>query len=271
MGDKLVKRFYSAFDVGEWNRLTKNPYNRLEFDTSMHFLRKYLPQKGLVLDAGGGPGRYTVELGNLGLEMVLLDLTPRMLEIAEEKIREAGVEDNVRQILEGSVEDLSIFDSCSFDAVLCLGGPLSHLVDKDRRIKAARELVRVAKPGAPVFVSVIGRLALCMNSIVFLWPEMKENLEVYRRYTSTGQYFGGVGFAPCHFYLPEELKEEFEEEAEVLEMVGLEGIFSTHEDRYNEVYAMGEYNELLWETHLETCTHPGIVGVSEHIMLICRK
>lgn len=142
---------------------------------------------------------------------------------------------------------------------------------KDRRLKAAEELIRVARPGVPIFVSVIGRLALCMNSVVFLWPEIKSNPDFYRQYTTTGQYLGGLGFAPCHFYLPEELRMEFEGKAQVVEMVGLEGMFSTHKQRYNEVHAMDEYNEILWETHLKTCTHPSIVGVSEHFMIICRK
>ena len=271
MSGELVKKYYTELDEGEWIRLIKNPYNRLEFDTTMHFLRKHLPEEGLVLDAGGGPGRYTVELAKLGYDVVLLDLTPRMLEIAMGRIREAGVEDRVKQVLEGSVEDLSMFDPDSFDAVLCLGGPLSHLVHRDRRLDAVKELIRVAKPDAPLFVSVIGRLALCMNSLVYLWPEMKSNPDVYRQYTTTGQYLGGLGFAPCHFYIPEELKEEFEDKAQVIEMVGLEGMFSTHEQRYNEVHAMVEYNDILWETHLETCTHPSAVGVSEHFMIICRK
>jgi len=271
MSGELVKKYYTEFDEGEWDRLDRNPYHRLEYDTTMHFLRKHLPAKGLILDAGGGPGRYTVELARLGYDVVLLDITPRMLEIAAGRIREAGVEDCVKQVLEGSIEDLSMFDSCSFDAVLCLGGPLSHLVHEDRRLNAVKELIRVARPGAPVFASVIGRLAMCMNSIVYLWPEMKDNLDLYRRYTTTGQYLGGYGFAPCHFYAPEELREEFEGRTEMIEMVGLEGMFSSHEQRYNEVHEMGEYNELLWETHLRTCTHPSIVGVSEHFMLICRK
>jgi len=271
MSVELVKRYYTELNEGEWNRLVKNPYNRLEFDTTMHFLRKHLPERGLVLDAGGGPGRYTVELAKLGYDVVLLDLTPRMLEIARGKIREAGVGDRVRQVLEGSAEDLSRFDSSSFDAVLCLGGPLSHLVHEDRRLTAVKELIRVARPGAPIFASVIGRLALCMNSVVYLWPEMKDNRDLYRQYTTTGQYLGGFGFAPCHFYLSEELRGEFEGRAQIIEMVGLEGMFSTHEQRYNEVHALGEHNELLWETHLKTCTHPSLVGVSEHFMIICRK
>jgi SAM-dependent methyltransferase len=237
-----VKRYYTEFGKGEWDRLVQDPYHMLEFNTSMHFLSEYLPAKGLILDAGGGPGRYTVELSKKGYDLVLLDLTKGLLDIARERIAEAGVEDRVKQVVEGSIEDLSMFEDDSFDSVICLGGPLSHVLWKENRLRAVEELIRVTKPGAPIFASVIGRMALCMNSIVYLWPELKENPDMYRTYTSTGHYPGGAGVTPCHFYLPEELREEFEDKAEFVGMAGLEGMFSTHAERYNEVQGMGEYN-----------------------------
>jgi SAM-dependent methyltransferase len=267
---EMVKKHYTEYGMGEWERLFGHPYRGLEFDTTMHFLRKYLPEKGLVLDAGGGPGRYTIELAKQGYDVVLLDLTPKLLEIAESQIKEAKVENRVKQILQGSLDDLSIFEDNTFDAVICLGGALSHLVYEKQRKKAMEELVRVAKYNAPIFVSVIGRLAICMNAAVQLYPVLAKP-DDFRKHMTTGDYPGGYGFTPCHFYLPEELQKEFEVHTKILEMVGLEGMFSTHEKEYNETYQKGEYNEILWETHLKTCTHPCIVGISEHFMLICRK
>lgn len=268
---ELVKKHYSEHGIGEWERLTKHPYNRLEFDTTMYFLRQYLPNKGLVLDAGGGPGRYAIELAKMGYDVILLDLTLKLLEIAREQILKAKIGEKVREVLQGSIDDLSIFDDNTFDVVTCLGGALSHLVSDKQREKAASELIRVAKPDALIFVSVIGKLAVCMNTIVFLWPELESAPEVYRKYAATGDYFGGTGFAPTHFYTPEELEREFEGKTKILKMVGLEGMFSTHEKEYNEVYKMEKYNEILWETHLKTCTHPSIIGISEHFMIICTK
>jgi ubiquinone/menaquinone biosynthesis C-methylase UbiE len=237
----------------------------------MLFLKQYLPEKGLVLDAGGGPGRYAIELAKLGCDVILLDLTSELLEIAREQIMKAHVEERVKEILQGSIDDLSMFKDDTFDAVVCLGGALSHLVIHRQREKASNELIRVAKPDAPIFVSVIGKLAICMNTIVFLWPELESAPEVYRKYTGTGDYFGEAGFAPAHFYTPEELEREFGGKTKILKMIGLEGMFSTHEKEYNEAYKMEKYNEILWETHLKTCTHPSIVGISEHFMMICRK
>jgi hypothetical protein len=44
-----------------------------------------------------------------------------------------------------------------------------------------------------------------------LFPEQIEIREVFQRVRDIGDYYGGYGFAPCHFYLPEEMKESFEE------------------------------------------------------------
>jgi len=188
-----------------------------------------------------------------------------------EKMELIERKNKVKQILQGSIDNLSMFEDNSFDAIVCLGGVLSHIVNRKQRIKAINESIRVAKKNAPIFIAVIGRLAVCMNSINYLWPEMLKAPDVYRRFTIRGDYFGGYGFAPCHFYSPEELKKEFENKTKVLEMVGLEGIFSTHQKRYNRIYKLKKYNKILWEMHLKTCTEPSIVGISEHFMIICRK
>lgn len=52
----------SSMIAREWDRLEGDPYNMLEYVVTMHYLEKHLPSEGLILDAGGGPGRYTIEL-----------------------------------------------------------------------------------------------------------------------------------------------------------------------------------------------------------------
>lgn len=61
--EALVKEWYTKTPGSErWRRLTHDAYHQIEFTTTMHFLHKYLPKIGLVLNVGGGPRRYTVEL-----------------------------------------------------------------------------------------------------------------------------------------------------------------------------------------------------------------
>ena len=56
-----VEELYDQDPEGEWLRLVKSPYRSLEFSLTMRCLRKHLPARGKVLDAGGGPGRYSTE------------------------------------------------------------------------------------------------------------------------------------------------------------------------------------------------------------------
>ena len=179
-----VSSYYAEMRENEWMRLIRDPYHRLEFDTTMHFFKKYSPRKGLVLDAGGGPGRYTLELAKLGYDVVLLDLTPELLDMARKQIKKAKVAGRVKQVTEGSIENLSMFDDNTFDAVICLGA-LSHLVDREERERAMDELIRVAKKNAPIFVSVIGRLAILVCGIVH-WPEDMEIDGLYQKLYDTG-------------------------------------------------------------------------------------
>ncbi len=131
-----MKEWYAKIAGSEWwRRLTRDAYHEIEFTITMHFPHKCLPKIGLVLDAGGGQGRYTVELAKKAYEVVLLDITPRMLKIAERQIKKAKVGNRVKQIVEGSISDLSTFGDEIFGAILCLGAPLSHLLEEDERQK----------------------------------------------------------------------------------------------------------------------------------------
>jgi len=267
---EIVKEFYGQYVRKEWRRLVRDAYHGLEFATTLHFLSKYLPPSGLVLDAGGGPGRYTLELARRGYQVVLLDYTPANLEFARRRIRRLPLRKNVRAVVEGSITDLSQFADATFDAVVCTGGPLSHVVDAEQRDRAVDELVRVAKPGAPLFVSAISRLSVFVVELTIAQSEIEEPPFVLMR--DTGDYFGGFGFTEAHFFYPEELRAAFAgKPVTVLEMAGLEGVGSGHRREINRLAKSPERWKVWMETHFATCTHPSVVGLSEHMLIVCRK
>ena len=270
MSDKLVQEFYTANVHSEWRRLVKDAYHRLELTTTMHFLDRYLPGNGLVLDAGGGPGRYTYELAKKGYQVALLDFTQANLDFAKRMLRRHGLQARVKLILQGSIVDMPQFTEGSFDAVICTGGPLSHILNEDARSRAVSELVRVAKPGAPIFVSVISRFGVIIEILKYSQPEI--GMAHFQKICETGDYLGGRGFTACHFFLPEEFRQEFNRPGlEILEMVGLEGIATQHVKELNRL-AKDENHFTSWmEMHLQTCTHPSVVGMSEHMLMVCRK
>lgn len=270
MSDILVKEYYAENVRNEWSRLVKDAYHRLEFATTLHYLDIYLPPHGLVLDAGGGPGRYTFELAKKGYDVTLLDATQANLDFASRMVRRHGLQTRVKQIIPGSIVDLSQFPRDSFDAVLCTGGPLSHILDINHRTQAISELTRVAKPGAPLFISVMGRISLLGYFLIFAPHEIE--LPDYEKVRDTGDYLGCHGFTACHFFLPEEFRQALTRpDLEIQEMAGLEGI-STHHSRQLNRLTRNEKRYKIWlETHLQTCTHPSVVGMSEHMLMVCRK
>lgn len=270
MIESLVKDYYTGYVRQEWRRLTKDAYRRLEFDTTQHFLSKHFPKKGLILDAGGGPGRYTLALAGKGYNVILLDMTPANLEFARRQIKRTGVQHQVKDVVEGSIVDLSRFADGTFDGVVCLGGPLSHVVDRYKRAKALWELVRVARPGAPIAVSVMSRLSVLVVELTMFPHEVE--MPHFKKVRDTGDYLGGFGFTACHFFLPEEFRAAFDDiGVEVVEMVGLEGISSNHRKHLNQI-AKNEKRWKIWlATHYQTCTHPSVVGLSEHMLIVARK
>jgi ubiquinone/menaquinone biosynthesis C-methylase UbiE len=273
--EKIVKGWFAETAGSEWRRLKQDPYHQLEFIVTMHFLEKYLPERGLIFDIGGGPGRYTIELAKKGYDVVLLDLIKEMLDVARRKIKREKVQHKVKQIVEGSVTDLSLFDDERFDGILCLDGVLSHLLDSEQRETAAKELVRVAKRDAPIFVSVIGRLGL-LKTILMRLPD---EIEDCQHHLEVGDYIPGVlprkevaGFTAAHWFMPEELQELFEKlNIETLDLVGLEGLSSHLPRATNRLHKDKEKWNMWVDIILKTCNHQSIVGTAEHVLYIGKK
>jgi len=271
-----VRKYYDENAEREWERLFRDPYHMLEFIVTMHFLEKYLPKEGLILDAGGGPGRYTIELAKKGYDVILLDLSPKCLEIAAREIEKVGVKERVKRIVEGSVTDLSEFDDESFDAVLCLG-PLSHLIERKQREVAVSELVRIAKKGAPIFASVINlygvfRTVLQELPHELIDPSHEEMFSKGIHRVSWHKHEPGKGFTDAYFFHPKELRELFEENGvETIEMATCEGLSSHLQEETNKIYEDKQKWEFWLNILLRTCNDPCILGLGEHLLYVGRK
>jgi SAM-dependent methyltransferase len=277
------KEYYDSIGEKEWNRLSKDAYHLLEFEITMHFLRKYLPEEGRILDAGGGPGRYTIELAKMGYEVVLQDISPEQLRIAKQNFQQCDeqVAKRVTRIVEGSITDLSEFEDGSFDSVLSLGA-LSHLIVESERKTAAGELVRVLREGSPIFVSGIGRFAVFRTILRDLPGELMDPDHVAM--LRTGVHHGhmihedgkdhrkSTSFPDAYFLLPEELPKLFEDcGVKTLELASCEGLSAHVKEATNLLYEDKEKWEIWFQMLLDTCTEPSIVGMGEHILYVGKK
>ena len=139
-------QFFDEYGEREWTRFEDGLTPAPSVATHIRVLERYVRSGDRVLDAGCGPGRFTLELQRLGASVTALDISPRQIELLRQRIPE--VDAHV-----GDIVDLSQFADGTFDVTVCFGGPLSYLVD--RAPDALAELTRVTRPGGHLLVSVM--------------------------------------------------------------------------------------------------------------------
>lgn len=144
--DDIAKSYDETFAGGIWHL-----YDALTWK----YILDFLPQgKGVVLDAGGGTGKWTIQLARKGYDVYLTDLSSEMLEEAARKIEKEGLSHAVH-LSQGDICHLD-FPSNYFDFVLCEGDPVSYCTEN--HFQALKELVRVAKPASIIEIGVDNRL-----------------------------------------------------------------------------------------------------------------
>jgi SAM-dependent methyltransferase len=164
-----IARFFDEYGVREWERFEATSMDRVSLEVHRRLLREYVRRGDRVLDAGAGPGRFTLELAELGATVVAGDISRRQLELHAE--RTADVEDAIeaRELLD--IVDLGRFDDASFDATVCYGGPLSYVLEDAGT--ALAELLRVTRPGRHALVSVMSLLGAA-RAFFSVLPELIE-------------------------------------------------------------------------------------------------
>lgn len=150
----VIPAFYRGFVDAQWTRFDR--YARVE----EHVLRKTLDENlpappATVVDIGGGNGRHGFHLTGLGYRVWLCDITPEL--VADARRRNADAAAPLARVELCDARSLMWPDECA-DAALLLG-PMYCLSDSSERIAVLREALRVLKPGAPVFVQYLSRIA----------------------------------------------------------------------------------------------------------------
>ncbi|MFB6104533.1 MAG: class I SAM-dependent methyltransferase [Halobacteriaceae archaeon] len=267
--------YYDQHPDREANRLDGLPTGQLEFANTCRELDVVLPEDGYILDAGGGPGRYSVWLAEQGYGVEHCDLSIEQVGLARARVADHNLEDRVA-CRSADIRSLP-YAADHFDGVCCLGGPLSHLLDPADRATALAELGRVGAPGAPVLVAVMGRLAALRDTIKHVLPDadppygLLEALAEDGRYTAdrVDEYRDGDGWAETKFFRAAELERECEAAGLPVERrVGLEGIASNLAPELAELddAAMGMVEDVVADQR----TDPAVVDNAEHILAVCR-
>ncbi len=133
---------YDAFS-GDYDRFVDWP---ARLAVELPFLEREFESHGVrrVLDAACGTGQHALALARRGYEAAGADLSPRMIERARALAREAGLV--IPYAVAGFGSLAQAFPE-QFDAVICLGNSLPHLLTPDAVHAALADFAAVLRPG----------------------------------------------------------------------------------------------------------------------------
>jgi SAM-dependent methyltransferase len=258
---EYIARFYDEYGAREWDRFDVSPMDQVGLEVHLRFLREHIREGDRVLDAGAGPGRFTLELARLGAQVVAGDISPAQLELHAEKT--ASVEDSIesRELLD--IIDLGRFPDGSFDTVVCFGGPLSYVLgDADR---ALAELLRVTKPGGNVLLSVMSLLGAARAFFDFL-PGLVEEFGWQRAVVDvfeTGDLDGEINNGHVlRMYRWSNLQQLLERHPCRVVTASAANFLSVRNDAWD---------ERLLEIEIQACREPGALDGGTHIVVVLER
>ena len=119
----------------------------VEFETTMHHLRRFLKPGMQLLDIGAGTGRYTSALMAEGYDVKAVELVKRNIQVFLDREPTADV-------VQGDARNMPFIPTASADVTLLLG-PLYHLIGDEEKLTALTEAKRVTKPDGLIFVAYL--------------------------------------------------------------------------------------------------------------------
>lgn len=255
-----LEQYYGRFD--EDSRLEPQ-HGRVEFITTMRYIKKYLRPGMRVLEIGAGTGRYSHALAREGYQVDAVELIESNIEIFKRNTRP---EEQV-SIAQGDARQLAGYGDDTYDITLLLG-PMYHLFTCEDQKQALSEAVRVTRPGGVVFA------AYCMGDpSIVAYGFIKGNIhQLFEKKMLDEETFTPRSdpWDIFQLYRKEDIDGlRAELPVEQLHFVSADG-FTEH--MRDTVDAMDEKTyELYLKYHLTICERPDMTGWSHHTLDVFRK
>lgn len=160
---EIPRQRYDHYGDREWTRLEKDGHGELLYHVHLDILKRYIAQEDKVLEIGAGSGRYTKDLVKMCSELTVGDISAHQIEFNKSKMKELSLFDEIRMFCVLDVLDMGILEDSSFDCVVCIGGVINYLLDKEK--DGIHEMLRVLKPGGTL---IVGAMSFIGASLYYL-------------------------------------------------------------------------------------------------------
>ena len=203
-------------------------------------------------------------------------LSAHQLQLARERLGEAGVLERVDGFVSADIADLSMFADGRFDVVVCYGGALSYVCDQ--RHGAASELVRVVRREGVILTSVMSLNGAAVDLVrrpnmpVLKNPEGEQVWRVLEDGDLAGFPSPRVSMQhpPMHMYTSDDLRGLLPD-CRVLELAGSNVTTFEGSTTFDEVLS----DRQAWSTAVrlerELNSRPGLVDSGSHIIMAAQR
>jgi S-adenosylmethionine-dependent methyltransferase len=262
-----IRAYYDRFPEEE-ERLDSH---QLEWDVTWHYLERYLPPEGPILEVGAATGRYTRELARRGYRVTAVDLSPALTAIAADKCRAAGVSHRVEHVV-ADARDLGCLRGRTFAAALVMG-PLYHLIEEADRRAVLRQVHGLLGPGGIVVSAFISRLGIWADQVVHFASYIVDHPGDFESMLARGrgQDTAHDGEFRGYYAHPDEVAPLHEAEgfATLVVAAAEPGIGSGDEESYNRLE--GEQRRIWLSFLAGISAEPSLVGASRHLLYVGKR
>jgi len=258
-----VMSFYKK-TATQYDKEYENPYYKEVYDKiTWRYIEPYLPKReSIVLDAGGGTGKWSVPMAKKGLKVIVCDISKDMLKVARQRLKQENLDNSV-SLVQGDICRIPFLNNY-FEFILAEGDPISYCGSPE---KAVKELSRVLKPNCCIAAGVDSLFSFLRRMLNSEQVNLDEVLKVFKE---KRMYAKDWGFN-CWAFTPKDLRHLFTKHGfKIVKIVGKPIMFLGRPET-SFIFQDKEKTKKLLEIELKFCENTDIVGYGGHLHVVTRK
>lgn len=269
---KLISRALEDFynKASEETRLEKG-MGIFEFERIKELIQQQITKpNSTIIDVGGGTGKYSEWLSNIGHQVHLIEPVLKHIKLAEKRAKKLK---NPFSITVGEAKDLP-YKNDTADLVI-LHGPLYHLQKREDRIMAILEAKRVLKKGGVILGFAINSTASTVVGLMNGMIHANSFFEMCKEELTTGIHNAPKDFpfllADAYYHKPQDLKAEFlEQDLKFINLFAVEGMVWLDNEYFANMLDKKK-SKTLKELQKLTQNDEYLLPFSPHIMIAVKK
>ena len=249
-------------DADKYASYLKTPAGRLRCDLGWENLSRFLPDNAFqrrALDLGGGTGSMSLRLAKMGFQVVLLDTSDEMIQIARKEAEASGTAERISFRHADASQLQELFEAESFDIVLC-HNLLEYLADAATIVA---NIARVLRRGGVLSALVRNRAGEVLKAAIRSgdWELAKANVSAE---TVVDSLYG----KPVRVFGPKDVMEMLSGAGLHVEAQYGVRVFSDYFDQ-KDLTSEASYRQLL-ELELLLGAQPNFAAIARYTQVIAR-